>query len=412
MFTATSTEMEAAIMARPVFTPPAGEFVAPHGIPVVMGPKLIRSDVPIVCGFMPIGVLVPDNFVIPHHDPRTKKGYQRLPQESRINELVSDLRKGRVDLPTCVLLNVRNRDAKDAFNDGELDLNFFRGEAGTLSSSRYARNKFHVVDGQHRILAFEKLIVEGTDEDAARWSKFMIPFVCMLGATEEEEMDQFYIVNSKAKSVRTDLAYELLSQRAKRNPEVMEGLVERGRDWQVRAQEIVQQLSETSPVWKGRIRFASMEKGDTIMPSASMVASLKPLLNSPYFKILNHDQQVAVVDAFWRGLRSLMMDAFDAPGEFALQKGVGVMVMHNILVQVLEIVRASGMSVIEADSYSKILGDPLSNLQGDDSTGNPVAGIDFWRAAPHGAAGSYSSSAGRRVLMAKIQQVLPKVSVD
>jgi hypothetical protein len=34
----------------------------------------------------------------------------------------------------------------------------------------------------------------------------MIPFTCMLGATEDEEMDQFYIVNSKAKSVRTDLA--------------------------------------------------------------------------------------------------------------------------------------------------------------------------------------------------------------
>jgi len=64
----------------------------------------------------------------------------------------------------------------------------------------------------------------------------------------------------------------------------MESLVERGRDWQVHATNIVKQLSENSPVWRNRIRFAAMEKGDTVMPSESMVSSLKPALNSPYFK--------------------------------------------------------------------------------------------------------------------------------
>ena len=51
----------------------------------------------------------------------------------------------------------------------------------------------------------------------------------MLGATENEEMAQFYIVNSKAKSVRTDLALELLKQLTERNPEMMEALTERER---------------------------------------------------------------------------------------------------------------------------------------------------------------------------------------
>ena len=54
---------------------------------------------------------------------------------------------------------------------------------------------------------------------------------------------------------------------------------------------------------------------------------------------------------------------------------------------------------------------PLEQLQGDDAKGSPVAGLDFWRAAPSGAAGSYSSSAGRRVLQAKIQQLLPTLEV-
>lgn len=404
MNTLLSLELKDINMPNPTFDPPPGSFSAPTGIPVVLGPTLMRAKVPIITGFMPAGVLIRNNYTIPYHDSRTKRGYQRPPQETRINELVNDLRKGRVDLPTSVLLNLRSRDAQNFVQGGILDLSF-------LTSDRRNRDDggFFVVDGQHRILALEKLIEE---HDSDRWSKFQLPFVCMLGATEEEEMDQFWIVNSKAKSVRTDLAFELLRQRAHADPEVMQGLIERGQDWQVRAQEIVQRLADESPAWRGRIRFASMEKGDTVMPSASMVTSLKPLLGSPYFRLLTIENQVRVVDAFWRGLRTLMMEAFDNPAEFSLQKGVGVIVLHSALVNILEIVKSKGFSVMEPESYARLLREPLERLQGDDASGNPVSGLDFWRAAPRGAAGSYSSSAGRRVFLSKILQALPKVEVE
>jgi DGQHR domain-containing protein len=404
MSTLAALELEGPAMAKPTFDPPSGPFSPPSAISIVMGPKLIRADVPIICGFIPAGALIPENFFIPHRDPRTGRGYQRLPQESRVNELATDLRKGRVDLPTSILLNVRNRDARKALHDGVLDLRVVAGAAPKAAADA----KFYVVDGQHRILALKKLI---EDFDGERWSKYEIPFTCMLGATEEEEMDQFYIVNSKAKSVRTDLAYELLHQRAQ-DPQVMESLVERGQDWQVHAQAIVKKLNEDSPVWRGRIRFAAMEKGDTIMPSASMVSSLKQILGSPYFKVLAPDQQVKILDAYWRGIRNLLPEAFDEPSEFSLQKGVGVMVMHTVLMQVIEIARSQGLPLSEPETYEGVLKRSLETLQGDDATGNPVSGLDFWRAAPLGAAGSYSSSAGRRVLIAKIQMLLPKVTVQ
>lgn len=404
MSIALTLETEGATMALPTFTPPPGRFTSPVRIPVVPGPRLVRADVQIVSGFMPAGALIPDNYQIPYLDPRTGKGYQRLPQDARVNELAVDLKKGRVDLPTSVLLNVRNREAKRALRDGFLDLSAVVGGDGKPAPD----TKFFVVDGQHRILALKRLIEDG---DAERWSKYQIPFTCMLGASEDEEMDQFYIVNSKAKSVRTDLAYELLYQRAQ-DPSVMEALIERGKDWQVHAQAIVKRLNEDSPVWRSRIRFASMEKGDTIMPSASMVTSLKPILGSTYFRALAAEQQVKVLDAYWRGIRSLLPEAFDEPGDFSLQKGVGVIVMHTVLMQVVEIARSKGMSLVEPDTYSTVLKSALETLQGDDATGNPVVGLDFWRAAPHGAAGSYSSSAGRRVLIAKIQTLLPRISVQ
>ena len=47
------------------------------------------------------------------------------------------------------------------------------------------------------------------EENPEERSDFRIPFVCVIGANEleEEEMEQFYVVNSTVKSVCTDFAY-------------------------------------------------------------------------------------------------------------------------------------------------------------------------------------------------------------
>ncbi len=268
--------------------------------------------------------------------------------------------------------------------------------------------QFQVVDGQHRVLALKKLI----EEDTERWSQFMIAYVCLLGAPEEEEMEQFYIVNSTAKSVKTDLALTLLRRRAEKDPAVYEALQERGREWQVDGQVIVERLATESQLWKPRVRLASMEKGETTIPSASMVTSLKPLLSSPYFGGLKVDQQIKVLDAYWHGIREVLRPAFDDPDQYAIQKGVGVIVMHSVLPHVLECIRNRGFLTADPNSYKQILEEALMKLQGENSDGEPVSGIDFWASAPKGSAGSYSSSAGRRVLAAKIRQLLPSVEVE
>ena len=47
-----------------------------------------------------------------------------------------------------------------------------------------------------------------------------------------------------------------------------------------------------------------------------------------------------------------------------------------------------------------------------DSTYWTVKGSDFWRASIDGAAGSFSRSVGRRVLAAKLRQLLPGLDVE
>ena len=85
------------------------------------------------------------------------------------------------------------------------------------------------------------------------------------------------------------------------------------------------------------------------------------------------------------------------------------MILHTLLLSVIEHVRSSGDSVIESSSYERVLEEPLLELQEDNSEGGFVRGSEFWLVGSSGAAGAFSSNAGRRVLLAKIRRLLPKI---
>lgn len=368
--------------------------VATAEIPVTTT-RTHRKKTPMALGVITAGILT-DLHIIPRRDTRKKTGYQREVSPTRVNRLMKDLSENRVDLPTAVLLNLRaykpgvhlvERDGQEYFCPEE--------------------EKLYVVDGQHRVEALSRLV----QMDSDRWSGFEIPFVCMLGADEREEMEQFYVVNSTAKSVRTDLALDLLKQRAESDVDVMKSLIERGESWKVKAQTLVEELNLT-PIWRNRIRFPGDPKGDTTITSSGMVASLKQLLGTPYFGSITTGNQVTVLDAYWHGIRKVIPDVFDAPAQYAIQKSTGVMVMHGVLISLIEYVRSMGKSVIEAESYMEPLKSTLLELEGDTGTGELARGADFWRAGSEGAAGSFSSNAGRRVLIAKLRASLPPVDVE
>ena len=155
-------------------------------IPVIES-KPLRKGSRVVVGVLDAGTLIAQHDV-PRRDTRNKTGYQRDLSPSRVNRLESDLRKSRVDLPTAVFLSMR--DDSNALIEDEKGLRL-----------RVSGRRLNVVDGQHRVASLRSLV----EEDPERWSDFKIPFVCVIGANEHQEMEQFYVVNSTAKSVRTDL---------------------------------------------------------------------------------------------------------------------------------------------------------------------------------------------------------------
>jgi DGQHR domain-containing protein len=364
-----------------------------EAFPVIV--RYTKSNSPQAVGVITAGQLV-KRYTVPQRDARHKRGYQRPVSIARVNKLASDLRTGRVDLPTAVLLNVRDSAATIV---EELD--------GGLTMFRPNGHELYVVDGQHRIEALAKLV----EENEEKWSGYQVPFVCMLGADEIEEMTQFYVVNSTAKSVRTDLALDLLKQRAENDPDLMKSLVEKGEDWKVEGQTITEELSKMR-LWKDRIRFPGEPAGETTIGSAGVVGSLKQILATPYFGQISTQNRVRILDAYWEGIALVVPDAFRNAVDYSLQKSTGVQIMHSLLISVIEQLRSTGQSVVDPEAYAEVLRDALLNLEGDTAEGDVARGAEFWLAGVKGAAGSFSSNAGRRVLLARLRTELPDVEID
>lgn len=368
-------------------------------VPVVPG-QTLKSGVETIVGSIPFRLLNGKTST-PWRDARTKAGYQRKPADGRVAKLMMEIRKQRVDIPTAILLNAPDSSWRDALTSRGDDILH-------LDVSKYV-GKFSVVDGQHRVLALSHLY----QEDKERYGSFRLQFVMMLGATEFQELEQFYVVNSTAKSVKTDLAFDLLKQRADHDGNIMRSLIESGQDWKVEAQTITEILAENSDVWRRRIQMANEVKGITTIPSASYVTSLKKFLTYSFVRNLSQDKKILIIDTYWAGIRQAMPALFRKPDDYTLMKGIGVWAMHEVLPEIVEIVRSSGGSLFDADNYARIVSGMLEQLEGENQKADAVKGADFWLTAPKGgAAGSFSSSAGKRVLISKLLQALPEPDIE
>ena len=369
-------------------------------IPVISSGEIIGADklpIPRVVGEIDAGSLT-SRMVVPRRVHAEGAGYQRPVSRARVRRLAAELKAERVSLPTAVLLNLRAYDQSR---------NLVQQREQTCLAVR--DDELHVVDGQHRLEALKDLI----ESDEGDWESFKIPFVCLLGASELEEMRQFHVVNSEAKSVGTDLANALLRERAKTDPEFRNYLVERGEDWRVRAQELAELLQETEP-WRGRIRFEGEKKQRSMtIPSSGMVTSLKGLVttSAAYFARVDQESQVAILAAFWGGVLRVLPDAREEPEAFTLQKMVGAAVLHSVLPHVIELIRESGGSVLNPADFEEVLRGPLQELEGQNSEMENVSGVEFWRSGPGGVAGGFSSNAGRRVIQQRIESLLPPITV-
>ncbi len=130
-------------------------------------------------------------------------------------------------------------------------------------------------------------------------------------------MTEFYVVNTNAKSIDTGLAIDLLKKRADNSAAVRDHLTETGRAWVQKAENLTQMLAKLD-TWKGRIRFPNQEKKGTLITNNGMATSLRPLVEHPgYFQSIGDaNQQVRVINAFWKGIKIVIPEAMANPENF------------------------------------------------------------------------------------------------
>ena len=274
-----------------------------------------------------------------------------------------------------------------------------------------------IYDGQHREGGIRELV--NRDEN---FGSFPVPLSITLGLTEQQEMREFYEVNTNAKSVKTDLAWELLRHMAKSDPELAEELELSGKDWTTRGIDVAKALDKMDGPWAGRIQSPNMKrtgKDGLVIAMAQFVQSIKPVLDMALFQKADADTIAQVLNAYWKGIALVLPEAFEAnssPKDWTLQKGTGSIPLHRALPRVVEVVRARGRRLADPNAYAEVM-KPLQGLQGevaDEETGSAkiVSGAEFWRAGSEGVAGIYSGEAGRKRLFLMIQALLPRPSSE
>lgn len=363
-------------------------------IQVISGPRLQHSKIPTVVGAIAIGELM-GRYQIPKFDNKTKRGYQRELGTNRVRNLAAEIRKEDegVDLPTAILVNRRDIEIGELKSQGALKFL-------PISREKDLAQSFYIVDGQHRVSALKILF----EEDENKWSEYQIPFVCMIGADERQELEMFYVVNSNAKSVKTDLAYALLERQAGDKPTD---------NIKVKAQRLVNELQKISPVWKSRVQNPNESKDKTTIRSGSMVSSLLDVLKQMNFNSYSVEQQAKILDAYWQGIRIVYSEAFEDEEflSYNLQKTVGVNVFHILFPYVLQIAyQRSG--IVDKQVYADIMRKGLEGLELLDRNGDLTSGLDCWRVGKSGATGAYTNKAANRQLADQIRQFLPEPRME
>jgi DGQHR domain-containing protein len=276
------------------------------------------------------------------------KGYQRRLEPSRVNSIARYVIRGEGLLPTSLLLNIREgahyEPSKDDENWGWL---IFDDE----------EELWRVIDGQHRAGGVEAAIdqrnarIDSAKRKVPEPLEYDLPLVFCLGFPRDEEMELFKIVNSKAKSVSTDLVASLIygrvtDERAKDEPTRI-SLTDLRKAAGI---SVALYLADRAP-WKGHILEVNEAKDQINKPmQANTIAStLLPAMRDAWIqrKFLENPKDLAftdlakVVQQYWEVLAELMPEAFADIEHYAVQRPIGVYSFNEILADILDICRMS-----------------------------------------------------------------------
>lgn len=262
-------------------------------------------------------------------------GYQRVPERQRALAIARYVEEETVLMPLSVLLSYR----------GRLDKEVIPLEEKFIVIEFDENNPDHIlwqVDGQHRLAGFQVAI----EEDGNHFlSDFQLPVVIVEGLSPIEEAEQFRVINETAKKVRTDLARRLLVLAAQIHGR--SSVIRIGREWEVRATDIVEILVNTpeSP-WFGRIQRPNEKKNSThVVRELSFSNSLGRLIKDPFLRRYDPKQIASWLIEFWAAWQELVPEAFEDPKKYVLLKTPGIFSQHYLAGDIFGFCLAEGINI-------------------------------------------------------------------
>lgn len=319
---------------------------------------------------------------VDQYDPQSQgdigdegEGYQRSEEPKRVALYVNNLVTNQTDSNTSIICNIRNfKDTELIDENGNYYLIFDKKDI-----------VLHVSEGQHRSAGYKSIMDDLELKDA--FKDIPIPVIFYLGEDIDHEKLTFFNTNFYQKSVPINNKQELQI-----------GILN-VKESEVKSVELMKLIRNDSKVWEGKLIKPNSKIG--ILPSSGFTTSIKQhLATQAWFEMLEVTTIYTFLNAFWEAVKTTLPECFEEPEKFALQKAVGVNVMHSILPIIYQKIRDNGEKPDDPATWEKYLG-YLKKHKSDnrETPPTPANGYKFWLTGKSGGAGRYSSAAGKAELI-------------
>ena len=328
------------------------------------------------------------------------QGYQRAPSNARKRSIGRYAMQEDAILPIGGLVNARphEQDEEDAYGkvlEFETEQDYGNIQVGKLSIPEDV-TPLYIVDMQHRLGGFEWALEQ---EDGEKLADYPLVVTIADGLSRLEEVDQFDLINTTQKKVRTDLARRLKVVQSKDLVRRL-ALDEQGKLWEAKGPVIADILNKEDGVWRQRILPPNKSKRDMpsmIIRETSFVTSLKPVLQTPYFVRQSEEAAALLISRYWEAVSRVFPEAFRFPDAYVIQQTPGIYPLHELAPEVFELARERGG--VGVDTLYEIL-ETLQQIDG---------GSEFWLKENENGATQYGSMKGFRILASQLRQFLPQM---
>lgn len=280
-------------------------------------------------------------------------GYQRPLNPSNIEKIKKYILEETPNplFPTSIVVNSRK----------PLKFETSEGSFGEIEVS----DILYVIDGQHRIEAFKELMKE--PKLRGEYGNYEVPIVILSGFEYIQELEQFFIINSRQTRIKFDLAQRMYLEMMK--ADFSTKLVPESKRWQTLAAKAVDQINEgESKVWYGRIQLPDDSKDiakTRIITQNSFISSLKPFFSGgkrvwnfnaipekKHHETLN--QLTELITKFWDSVAEVYPQIINNPRRYTLLKTVGVYSLHIFLADVIADTQVFNIDIIIENAKKKL----------------------------------------------------------